>query len=263
RNWARGISAALDRAGIIHGGQRDPGGWGWDEHRLTVFNALKKLERVPSGYGHSNGSGLTEYTGGAAEAVNLKFTADEFAELLEHANARVLAVTRSDAEDIAEEARREEERKSIDDLEEIVEPVFFERYTAGAGSIGRLTKDDLSDGDLTALKRALPRYDHTVRDTHTIRVLTIHASKGSEASDVIVYDGITSKIAREMERDPSTGENEARTWYVALSRASERLHIMYGAFPGAIDRLPRNLAQNAAATAQRRATAVTDGGDPQ
>jgi len=33
-------------------------------------------------------------------------------------------------------------------------------------------------------------------------------------------------------------QDEARTWYVGLSRMSERLHLIYDAFPGAINHLP-------------------------
>ena len=105
------------------------------------------------------------------------------------------------------------------------------------------------------------RYDDVVEDTYHVRVLTIHASKGAEATDVCCFDGITGKIAREMDRSEETRQNEARTWYVGLSRASERLHLMYDAFPGAIDHLPGNLAPQAAASARRQASeAMTDGG---
>jgi DNA helicase-2/ATP-dependent DNA helicase PcrA len=262
RRWARGVSVAMDRAGIIHDGQRGPGGWGWDDHRLDVFNALKKLERVPATYGDAHhGRGLDEYATDAADAINLRFTADEFAELLDHANARTLTLSRDDAEDLAAEHRREERVATIRDVEEIATSEFWQQYTTGAASVKRLTKGDLTDHDLKALRRALPRYDDVVEDTHHVRVLTIHASKGAEATDVCCFDGITGKIAREMDRSEETRQNEARTWYVGLSRASERLHLMYDAFPGAIDHLPGNLAPQAAASARRQASeAMTDGG---
>jgi len=104
------------------------------------------------------------------------------------------------------------------------------------------------------------RPDDVVEDTYHVRVLTVHASKGAEATDVCCFDGITGKIAREMDRSEETRQNEARTWYVGLSRASERLHLMYDAFPGAIDHLPENLAPQAAASARQQASeAMTDG----
>jgi len=62
------------------------------------------------------------------------------------------------------------------------------------------------------------------------RVLTIHASKGAEASNVVVFDGVTDTIVDSMDQSAGLRENEARTWYVALTRASKRLHIIRGAF---------------------------------
>jgi DNA helicase-2/ATP-dependent DNA helicase PcrA len=64
-------------------------------------------------------------------------------------------------------------------------------------------------------------YADVVEDTHHVRVLAIHGSERTEATDVCCFDGITGKIAREMERSEETRQNEAPTWYVGLSRASE------------------------------------------
>lgn len=64
-----------------------------------------------------------------------------------------------------------------------------------------------------------------------------------------------------MERSEETRQNEARTWYVGLGRASKRLYLMYDAFHGAIDHLPGNLALQAAASAELQVSeAMTDGG---
>ena len=41
-----------------------------------------------------------------------------------------------------------------------------------------------------------------------------------------------------MERPEETRQDEARTWYVGLNRATERLHLMYDVFPGTINHLP-------------------------
>lgn len=262
RKWARGISIALDRDGIIHGGQSNPNGWGWDDHRLAVFNALKKLESVPASHG-TNGTGdVTQYCNDAAArgTVSVDFTPSEIGELLDHANARTLQIDRDTAEQLAREYRNDEHGTGdLDDLDDLVTPAFWQRYTNGAASVDKLTKADLIDHDVTALKRALSRYDDTVESTHDVRSLTIHASKGAEASDVAVFDGITGKISREMDTKDTARQNEARTWYVALSRASERLHVMYNAFPAAIDHLPHNLAERASAAAKREA----NGGDTQ
>jgi len=139
-------------------------------------------------------------------------------------------LSRDDAEDLAAEHRREERVATIRDVEEIATSEFWQQYTTGAASVKRLTKSDLTDHDLKALCRALPRYDDVVEDTHHVRVLTIHASKGSRGHGRLLLRWNHRKIAREMDRSEETRQNEARTWYVGLSRASERLHLMYDAF---------------------------------
>lgn len=60
--------------------------------------------------------------------------------------------------------------------------------------------------------------------------MTIHASKGQEATDVVVYNGITDTIKQAMRADEEARKNEWRVWYVALTRASERVHVMHDAF---------------------------------
>jgi len=98
---------------------------------------------------------------------------------------------------------------------------------------------------------AAERYDLPLSlDDAETRVLTIHASKGAEASNVVVYDGITGTIADSMEQSPTLRENEARTWYVALTRASERLHFIRGAF-GYDTYLPDDLEPWAASAAEQ------------
>lgn len=60
--------------------------------------------------------------------------------------------------------------------------------------------------------------------------MTIHASKGFEASDVVLYDGITSTVKEAMRVSERERKNEWRTWYVGLTRTSDRVHIMRGGF---------------------------------
>lgn len=104
------------------------------------------------------------------------------------------------------------------------------------------------------------RCDYVVEDTHHVRVLAICASKGAESTDVCCFDGITGKIAREMDRSEETRQNETRTWHVGLSRASERLHLMYDAFAGTIDHLLGNIAPQAASARRQTSEAMTDRG---
>lgn len=105
-----------------------------------------------------------------------------------------------------------------------------------------LIKNGRSDRERIALRKALPGHDHPVElGTIPISVLTIHASKGQEAADVAIYDGITTTIKKGMRDDEETRKNEWRTWYVALTRASERLHIMRGGFDWAYPIIPDNI----------------------
>jgi len=84
--------------------------------------------------------------------------------------------------------------------------------------------------------------------------------KGAEAGDVVVYDGITGRISRELDERATARENEARTWYVALTRASKRLHIIRGAFDWTDAYLPSDL-EPRAAKAALNAAVTTDGGE--
>jgi DNA helicase-2/ATP-dependent DNA helicase PcrA len=62
-----------------------------------------------------------------------------------------------------------------------------------------------------------------------------------EADDVVVYDGISGRIERELMDDAETRRNEYRTWYVACSRAKKRLHVMRNAFEWTNPILPEPL----------------------
>jgi len=102
----------------------------------------------------------------------------------------------------------------------------FSRYSGGQKSA--LGGD--AERERTAIRRALAEHDSCVRpdDVNTWSI-TIHASKGMEADDVVVYDGISTRTQRDMRSSPESRRNEYRTWYVALSRAKKRLHIMRNA----------------------------------
>jgi len=128
------------------------------------------------------------------------------------------------------------------------------RYTNGGASVTELTR--LSDRDKHAMRKAAERYELPVdMDDVDTRILTIHASKGVEAADVVVYDGVTGRITDGIDESPPLRENEARTWYVALTRASERLHIMRDAFSYTKPYLPADLEPRAAERATRERSA--------
>jgi len=67
--------------------------------------------------------------------------------------------------------------------------------------------------------------DADLSQTPTIRVSTIHASKGREARHVVLNTGITARTENAIDTDPDA---EARVWYVGVTRAKERLDIVSG-----------------------------------
>jgi len=59
----------------------------------------------------------------------------------------------------------------------------------------------------------------------TVRVSTIHASKGREADHTILHTGLTNKTLLDMDSNPDA---EARVWYVGLTRSKRILDIIEG-----------------------------------
>ncbi len=56
-----------------------------------------------------------------------------------------------------------------------------------------------------------------------VRLSTIHGSKGGQADHVVVLTDVSARTAREAERLP---DQETRVWYVAVTRARQRLTIV-------------------------------------
>jgi len=88
----------------------------------------------------------------------------------------------------------------------------------------------IDEGSLTPLERvafqtlsrskSLKEWDLKV----TVVVDTIHSAKGREADTVILVDGISEKIYREI-ADPEKLREEERVWYVGVTRAKRNLFI--------------------------------------
>ncbi|OTE99107.1 3'-5' exonuclease [Halorubrum sp. SD683] len=262
RKQADGIAAALDQEGIVYVSQSDVGG-DW-ERRLTLLRALDTVEDVRPGqttssarigdYGDSDSSGKNP--------GNYALTVDEARALFRHSHGRYLDTDRDDIRELLQEIEYGDgpEVVRLDTVSEYVTDKWWLRYGAGSASISELTR--LDDRDREAMRKAWNRYDdkYTLALAEGTRVLTIHASKGAEASDVVVYDGITGRIARDLDERGDARENEARTWYVALTRASQRLHIVRNVFEWTEPYLPEDLEPRAAQAAQD-AVATTDGGE--
>jgi DNA helicase-2/ATP-dependent DNA helicase PcrA len=245
---ADGVGAALERAGIPYRSQADLNGWNTDNGgtRLRLFNALKTVEGYsPAAVGYSGSVGFDAYQNDNRDPRHAEITNMAAADLLDAVHASVLDMTRSEAEDVADTIRGDEGTVTLNEVDNWMTREFWEQYTAGSGSVDRLNKSVFgseADRERKALRAALARLDEPV-DVNEIETwaITIHASKGMEADDVVVYDGISTRIQQSMREEPDTRRNEYRTWYVALSRAKKRLHIMRNAFEWTNPIIPRKL----------------------
>lgn len=243
---ADGIAAALDRSGIMYRSQSTVGG-DW-EARLELLNALSMLEDVtpPAKSAPNQTATLGDNSGPSLEGH--AFSKSEAEILWKHSSGHYLDDEQAYNEYIG--ATGEDDPVPLSEWNEFVTRKWWLRYTNGAASIRELVGID--ERTETAMERAWERYDlpRQIEDVAT-RVLTIHASKGAEASNVVVYDGVTGSVRDGMEKSDMLRENEARTWYVALTRASERLHFIRDAFEYSEPYLPSDLEPVAAATAKR------------
>jgi superfamily I DNA/RNA helicase len=59
----------------------------------------------------------------------------------------------------------------------------------------------------------------------TTYIKTIHGAKGLEAETMFLHTGITNKINQSI-LDYERLKDEARVWYVGLSRTSQKMYIV-------------------------------------
>jgi len=240
------ISAALDKSGIIYCSQDSVGG-DW-EKRLQLMNALEMLTKVtpPTASTPANTAGLTDRD--ETNIHNYAFSQEQARVLRKHSSGHYL----KDEDGWNWYLRQLEDGQEVplQEWNEYVKPKWWLRYTNGRPSIRELVYID--DSDEIAMQKAWERYDTLPAAPVAVdtRVLTIHASKGAEASQVVLYDGVTGSVLESMGESENLEENEYRTWYVALTRASERLHFVRGAFESANDFLPSDLEPLASQQAQ-------------
>lgn len=245
---ADGVGASLEQAGIPYRSQNDLKGWNTEQGqtRLLLHNGLQKIEGYsPGSLGYSGNAAFGQFSDGQRDPRSTMLTGPEAAHLLDAVHASVLAGTRSETDDVVDSLRESDEEISLKEFDQWTSKEFWERYTAGASSVGRLNKTALgndADRERAAIQSALNELDEPVDpDAINTWAITIHASKGMEADDIVVYDGISSRIQREMRNNPPTRRNEYRTWYVALSRSKKRLHIMRNAFEWTNPIIPQNI----------------------
>ena len=59
-----------------------------------------------------------------------------------------------------------------------------------------------------------------------IKLSTIHAAKGGEATNVLIILDNTKKIREATENNIDKQDEEHRVWYVGVTRAKQNLYIM-------------------------------------
>jgi DNA helicase II / ATP-dependent DNA helicase PcrA len=82
--------------------------------------------------------------------------------------------------------------------------------------------DRLPKGDVDYLRAARGRGED-IRGRPRVRVSTIHGSKGGEAQHVVVLTEMARRTYHEARLDPDA---ERRVWYVAATRAKEKLSVV-------------------------------------
>lgn len=251
---ADAIGAALERAGTIYASQRKLAGWNTErgDTRLALYNALTKIEGVslvdvPGTDAENDGRiGLSQFTESQSQetvtGADIWLSSRETAALLDHARAKHLSQSRPETNDLTNTLEYQERAIDLEEVSDYVDPAFWLTYTNGASSEPKLNKSGRSERQRRALRTALSNNDDVIQPGDIpIGVMTIHASKGQEADDVVIYDGITKRIKQSMGLSDDGRDNEWRTWYVALTRASERLHIMRNAFGWTDPIIPQNI----------------------
>lgn len=248
RNQVRGICAALDDAGMLFTTQRDMTGWktkkkGGTPMRQRLFNALETIRGFDPGRTtdlYPNTLSLGAKTPGDGDAVTFDMHPTVAASLLDATRSSTHAQPRGETDEIANALRSRPNTKTVDEREfcDWVAPEFWAKYANGHESVEHLLKGAIDGRERHALKNALGRHAGggpiDVEDIG-VEVMTIHASKGHEATDVILYAGITKTADNSIRTDPTECANEYRTWHVATSRAQERLHIVHDGFDWIVD----------------------------
>ena len=88
--------------------------------------------------------------------------------------------------------------------------------------IWRESMSDISDSKAQYVKKMLENKQNLKKDPD-VRLSTIHASKGGQASNVLLFSDTSSKADEAYRRNKS---DERRVFYVGMTRAKEQLHVV-------------------------------------
>lgn len=270
-----GIGAHLDREGVVYESQTgNAGNW---TARLTVLRCLNLCEgyRPPRQTSILNAEYEGSDTRNVETATRTKLTYDDARRFIRHIDTRTLQGDRDDVRDTLAKYQKSDITLTLANFySDIVTDEFWSVYGNGQNSINNLVRLNARQSfcgnrtrDVVAMKRAWDRYGgiaaaDTVRSlANGTRLLTIHAAKGSQAPTTVLYDGLTRRIEKDVRNHKAAARNEARTWYVGLTRASDTLYVVRDAFTHIWDSyLPPDLEPVAAAKAAKNRSVATDGG---
>lgn len=269
------VGAHLDREGIVYESQ--PGNAGNWAARLALLRCLNLCE----GYRPPRQTSIIddEYDGSNTQNVeaarNTKVTCDDAQRFIQHIDEAHLQGSRDDAKDTLFDYRRDKATLTLAEFHtDIVNREFWAVYGRGKNSIDELVRLTPRTGftgnktrDVVAMKQAWDRYA-SIDDTTTVRdladgtrLLTIHAAKGSEAPTIVLYDGLTRRNTEAVRKHKDAARNEARTWFVGLTRSSDTLYVVRDSLTHIWDSyLPPDMEPVAVGEAAENRSGATDGG---
>lgn len=213
RRQISGVAEMLERAGVPYETQL---GNGWSDRQRNLLNAFIKAPALAE---WSRGKKLTEWgesgssserNGKPPEALSRK----EFKEF----------VKVCPAEHVSGAKKELLESPPVNGVPVDRWPEFFKP------SVAEFLANPVEDavrmerGTEKKIAPALQRFDSPVKSIKN-KICTIHAAKGRERPVVFLYDGVTKNIKKEAQpfhREPE----EARVWFVGLSRHKEVLNIV-------------------------------------
>lgn len=247
RPQQRDIGEYLKEEGVIFASQEGGGGWNQSSKRVAIYNILASLSDIrppnPKKSGRGGQMSLTGGYGPESPFADADGNKSPFSEVWAWSDEWRTFFDRVPAEYI--EGRTKDnfltiiggnDRWSGDELDEYLSRQFWEDFTNGADSVEHL----LSYDGAGLIARALRRYDCEVfRSGYPTQIQTIHASKGGEAETVVLYDGVPPRVASEIGNNEREANNEARLWYVACTRASNRLIVARNGWDWVREYLPK------------------------
>lgn len=119
-------------------------------------------------------------------------------------------------------ARGFKELPGFDDSEDLTLDDLKKRGGLLTEAIWHEAMDRLPRDDVSYIVRMRQRGEK-LRARPRVRLSTIHSAKGGEADHVVLFKEVARRTAREADTNP---DSERRVWYVASTRAKEKLTIV-------------------------------------